>query len=305
MSNSKDLDQFYTKPEIAEYCVNKVKEYFDFDDFDLFLEPSAGNGSFYNLLPSNKEGVDLDPKISGIIKSDFFEYHPNCLFYHKILSIGNPPFGGNGRASGSLAIDFINKCLTYGPVAFILPISFNRPQMQTRVDKSASLIHCENLPTDSFTLDGKSFNVPCVLQIWVPWLDERNQRLEKFDPNHENFILYGHRANIEDVKPEEYDFVIRVWGEGSADFRIGKTLSKEQYENRDNKLGDFSVYYVVDKTEDKHVRGVFEQITYEDIKHYYGASPRLTAPILVHLYRRYENPALITKSSKPLALITK
>ena len=104
MSNSRKLDQFYTKPDIAKLCFSYVEKFYTIKNFDVILEPSAGTGSFYNLLPEDTRlGLDIDPKSDGIKCMNFFDYKihgPTCL------TIGNPPFGKNvavseaGTASG-------------------------------------------------------------------------------------------------------------------------------------------------------------------------------------------------------------
>ena len=73
------LDQFYTNPSIAKDCLDTLKNIKEvkYDSYDLYLEPSAGDGSFLNLLPAEKRvGLDLDPKIDEIIKLDFYSYKP-------------------------------------------------------------------------------------------------------------------------------------------------------------------------------------------------------------------------------------
>lgn len=58
------LDKFYTKPEIAFHCLEVLKSKVDFDSFELFLEPSAGNGSFLLQLPPEKRmGLDISLRI--------------------------------------------------------------------------------------------------------------------------------------------------------------------------------------------------------------------------------------------------
>jgi len=71
------LDQFYTRDDIAKKYYEIFKTYINIDEYDIILEPSAGKGSFFKLLPNNKrEGLDLDPKYNNIIKQDFFTYKP-------------------------------------------------------------------------------------------------------------------------------------------------------------------------------------------------------------------------------------
>lgn len=74
------------------------------NDYDIHLEPSAGTGSFYNIMDKNKKlGLDIEPKTKDIHKIDFFDYKPEKD--KKYLVIGNPPFG----KISSLAVKFFNK----------------------------------------------------------------------------------------------------------------------------------------------------------------------------------------------------
>ena len=55
-SNDKayELDQYYTKKDIAQMCINTL----DLSSYDLVIEPSAGEGAFYNLINHpNKIGM--------------------------------------------------------------------------------------------------------------------------------------------------------------------------------------------------------------------------------------------------------
>ena len=72
------LDKFYTIPSIVELCINKVNEKYKLTNFDLIIEPSAGNGSFLLQLPNeNCIGFDISPENDKIIKQDFFEFNPH------------------------------------------------------------------------------------------------------------------------------------------------------------------------------------------------------------------------------------
>jgi hypothetical protein len=44
------LDKFYTNPGIAKHCLDVLGNHFGWDAWDLVVEPSAGNGSFYNQI---------------------------------------------------------------------------------------------------------------------------------------------------------------------------------------------------------------------------------------------------------------
>ena len=91
------LDKFYTIPSYSKKCIDKVFELYDKTGFDLIIEPSAGNGSFFNQLDcDNKIGIDISPENENIVKMDFFDYTPQPPI-NNILVIGNPPFGHSGE----------------------------------------------------------------------------------------------------------------------------------------------------------------------------------------------------------------
>ena len=72
------LDKFYTIPSYSKKCIDKVFELYDKTGFDLIIEPSAGNGSFFNQLDcDNKIGIDISPENENIVKMDFFDYTPH------------------------------------------------------------------------------------------------------------------------------------------------------------------------------------------------------------------------------------
>jgi predicted RNA methylase len=129
MSNkSKDLDKFYTHPDIAKKFVDIIDNIFPLKNFDLILEPSAGNGNILQYLPENSIGLDIEPEAENIIKQDFFEYQSpyDPIFNNiKIACIGNPPFGSGYM--NPLAKAFFNHAATFSDlIAFIVPAKWNR-----------------------------------------------------------------------------------------------------------------------------------------------------------------------------------
>jgi hypothetical protein len=61
--NKNKLDQFYTNKNIALKCYNKLNEIIDLNKFDKHLEPSAGSGSFFNIMDNTRKiGIDIEPK---------------------------------------------------------------------------------------------------------------------------------------------------------------------------------------------------------------------------------------------------
>lgn len=162
--SARQLDQFYTSPQIAQRCFEKLLEKLDSDIKDtLFIEPSAGDGAFSDLL-LNKcsfEALDIDPKKEYIKRQDFFQFEAPS--HSRIVVVGNPPFGKNS----SLALRFFNKSAEFAHlIAFVLPATFKKMSLQNKMDMNFHLIHEEDTPSNSFIFEGNSYDVPCVFQIW-------------------------------------------------------------------------------------------------------------------------------------------
>jgi hypothetical protein len=76
---------------------------------------------------------------------------------------GNPPFG----RQCSLANQFIKHAAKAASViAFILPLSFTKPSMQRAFPLTFHLEESWILPKNSFLVDNKPYDVPCVFQVW-------------------------------------------------------------------------------------------------------------------------------------------
>ena len=166
----KTIDKFYTSPFIVNECISFIKQYINIHEDDLCIEPSAGNGSFMNgIMSLFKKFIfyDLEPENDVIIKQDYLEFDYNTIITNpnsKIHIIGNPPFG----RQSSLAIKFIKKSCEYcDSVSFILPKSFKKDSLKKHYPKNFHLIHEYDLPKNSFMVDKKEYDVPCVFQIWI------------------------------------------------------------------------------------------------------------------------------------------
>ena len=154
------LDQFYTNDDVVDSCISTI----EFDDYDITIEPSAGDGAFYNKITGEKIGIDLDPKVDGLIQQDYLKFDRFIFTDKKILVIGNPPFGKNS----SLAVKFFNHSAVFADtIAFILPRTFRKTSVINRLPKEFNLELENILPSKSFHLpDGTNYSVPCVWQIW-------------------------------------------------------------------------------------------------------------------------------------------
>ena len=201
-------DQFYTNIDVANDCYKILKKYVNLDRYDIHLEPSAGSGSFYNIMDANKRyGIDIDPKIEGIVKKDFFDYkYDNSKTY---LVIGNPPFG----KISSLAIKFFNYCAKFSDcIAFIIPRTFKRVSVQNRLDLNFKLIYNIDLPTKPCCFTPK-MDAKCCFQIWIKTDTPRNIII--YDKSHIDFdfLKLGPKdKNNQPTPPKNADFVVKAYG---------------------------------------------------------------------------------------------
>lgn len=182
------FDKFYTKKEIAKECISHL----NLKEYKTIIEPSAGNGSFSNLLPKHKIALDLFPECDSIIKQDFLKFNLSENCEKPILTIGNPPFGRNG----SLALTFIKKASSFSDtIAFILPKSFKKNSFYDKIPLLFWKTLEIDLPENSFLFDNQNVDIPCVFQIYQKSnkLREKDKRPTK--SNFFNFVKKEH-ANL-------------------------------------------------------------------------------------------------------------
>lgn len=165
------LDQFFTRPAIAKACWESLCKFMQSDGANIsnykFVEPGAGLGSFYDLLPKNRRvGIDLVRFRPKFIQKDFLTWSPRKNGY-SYACVGNPPFGYRAW----LALAFLNHAAKFSNyVGFILPMAFQsrgKSNVQDRV-KGLHLAHSSPLPADSFIdVNGNSLKVNVLWQIWT------------------------------------------------------------------------------------------------------------------------------------------
>lgn len=168
--NSVSLDQFYTSPIVAKKYFNLTCDFLKKRKIDLndciFIEPSAGNGSFFNLLPKhNRIGLDLMPMHNGIKQADFLDWKMEKT-NKKVIFIGNPPFGYRSW----LALLFMNHAAEFADfICFILPMAFQsegKGSPKNRVN-GMKLTYSEIVPKNSFfEPNGSSCKINALFQIW-------------------------------------------------------------------------------------------------------------------------------------------
>jgi len=173
-----EWDKYYTNRDIALECIQTID-----DDYDLWLEPSAGNGSFLHQIQGTKLGLDIAPDAEDVVEQDFYTWTPNG-FPCSICTIGNPPFGANSKD----AIAFFKRAAKFSAcIAFIVPLSWTKRSVQNRLPLTWSIETEWILPPNIFKRVAKNgnlvdFSYPCVWQVWKPCKIKRRRplRLSKY-----------------------------------------------------------------------------------------------------------------------------
>lgn len=165
--SSKQKDQFFTPVKTAKYCFdlfcNEIHK-FDENEKDFrFIEPSAGDGNFLKVLPSNTIAMDIEPKHIDVIEKDYLDWKPTKK--DRFVVFGNPPFGLRGHT----ALKFINHSYEFAEyVCFILPQLFEsdgKGVPRKRV-KGFNLIYSEKLETNFYEPDNNELTINTIFQIW-------------------------------------------------------------------------------------------------------------------------------------------
>jgi len=187
----KDKDQFFTSSEISLYCYNKFLEIMKKNKINLnkyiYIEPSAGDGSFTKILPKNSINMDIEPRNIDIIQRDFLDWMPENN-KNKYITFGNPPFG----LRGNLALRFINHSAKFSDhLCFLLPPLFEsdgKGSPRKRINEY-NLIYSEKITTLFKYPDGNRIKINVVLQIWSKIITNNIYKLNKI--NNKSFSIYS------------------------------------------------------------------------------------------------------------------
>ena len=223
------LDQFYTKETIAKLCwshlIETIPSSIEKNIKDLFfLEPSAGKGAFYKLMPEQRRiGMDLEPKCDGVKLQDFLKILKIEFESHNTVVVGNPPFGKRGH----LAVVFFNHsaCLAE-TVAFIVPVIFRKFMIHKKLDSRMKFISKLELPKESFEFDdGKPYSVNTEFQIWTRLPCSREDMRESKAPPicHKDFQMWQYNNTPEALKVFKNDFDFAVPSQGWQDYSRRET----------------------------------------------------------------------------------
>jgi len=226
------LGQFYTKSEVAGACwahFTNTLSTLNRNLSDLFfVEPAAGTGAFYNLLPSKKRfGIDLVPKYKDVKRQDFFKVTDLPSVPQDTVVIGNPPFGKRGK----LAIAFFNHAAHLADIiAFIVPVNFRKFTTHKQLDPSMRFISKLSLPRDAFYLHtGKSYSVNTEFQIWTR-LASPHPDMRQYKPlpiRHKDFQIWQYNNTPDALKVFQNPFDFAVPCQGWQDYSRRETDKKQ------------------------------------------------------------------------------
>ena len=223
-STAKELDQFYTRSDVAEHCCRILEEKFGRDFFSgkKFLEPSAGTGAFVSACrrvfgdDADIRFYDIDPKFEGTVRADFLK---KKIRNRHLVTIGNPPFG----QKSSLAIDFFNHASENSDIiAFVVPVQFEKFSVQRHLSSRFRLIHSERLDSNSFIHAGSEYSVRCVFQIWTTLDIGEDLRIREAPPtkhpDFELFIYNNSKYSLKYFDKKKYGWSFAVPRQGYYDY---------------------------------------------------------------------------------------
>lgn len=165
--SSKEKDQFFTPVDTVVNCfkifTDVIKSFGENSTDFKYIEPSAGDGRFLEVLPSDTIALDIEPRHPSVINADYLDWFPNEK--NKFVVFGNPPFGLRGHT----ALKFINHSYEFAEyVCFILPQLFEsdgKGVPRKRV-KGYNLIHSTKLLSNFYEPCGNSIKINTIFQIW-------------------------------------------------------------------------------------------------------------------------------------------
>ncbi|MCG8624579.1 MAG: hypothetical protein MJE68_21615 [Proteobacteria bacterium] len=210
------LDQFYTNPAYAKECYDVLLAYLpkDMAEKAYFIDPSAGDGVFYDLLPAGRRaGVDVAPAHNRIKQADFLKWKPSRGTKPNRIVIGNPPFGKRGN----LALQFLCHASEIADTtALILPMCFSKHALQSKLPTDLRLLKQHDLKREAFRLpNGKPYKVKTEFQIWSRVIDGENFRQLEAEPiDHPDFDMYQYNNTKEalSVFDKKFNFAVPCQG---------------------------------------------------------------------------------------------
>ncbi len=172
-----NLDRFFTRPAVAQDCWAALLDVMGADNAETdsykFVEPAAGEGAFYDLLPEDRRiGIEIVPGRTEFETADFLKWKPP-MNGRRLVVVGNPPFGYRAW----LALAFVNHAATFADyIGLILPMAFQSDGKGSPKHRvvGAELVDMRSLPSDAFvTAAGQPAGVNALWQVWRRGVNNR------------------------------------------------------------------------------------------------------------------------------------
>ena len=188
--STKEKDQFFTPVETALNCFNifidLIKTFGENSNDFKYIEPSAGDGRFLQVLPVDTIALDIEPRHPSIINADYLKWQP--IEKKKFVVFGNPPFGLRGHT----ALKFINHSFNFADyVCFILPQLFEsdgKGVPRKRV-KGYNLIYSTKMLNDFYEPCGNRIKINTIFQIWSKY--HNNKFYDIIDYTNDKMKIYS------------------------------------------------------------------------------------------------------------------
>ena len=226
------LDQIYTKPAVAERCFGFLLETLGSlpdlrHDRLFFVEPSAGEGSFLDLMPPDRRvGIDIDPQRAGIIRHDFltWDFETAINDPRQTVAVGNPPFGHRSR----LAIRFFNRAAEMAStIAFVVPVQFRKYSVHKNLRSGFQWIATMDLPSPAFyTRFEPDYRLNAEFQIWTREANHGFEDMRLLSPpaiRHADFEMWQYNNTPAALKVFDLDFDFAVPRQGYQDYSRRET----------------------------------------------------------------------------------
>lgn len=219
-------DKYYTDPELAEYCVKRMREIIGEENITEYIEPSAGAGVFLDYFDKPFRAFDVKPEDTRIIKADWREV--NIDYKPGRCVIGNPPFGRRN----TLAVQFYKKAIQVGDyIGFILPISQLKNNQQMY---EFDLVSSDDLGVREYS--GRKIH--CCYNIYRRPANGLNKKKTYKLKDVEIKEFRSKKKSLEST--EEFDLRICFWGaamgkvvkaKGTYSHEMGIKILNEKYKN--------------------------------------------------------------------------
>ncbi|MYB45734.1 MAG: hypothetical protein F4X74_12435 [Acidimicrobiia bacterium] len=226
------LDQIYTKPAVAERCVRFLSEALGGlrdlrPDRVFYVEPSAGEGCFLDLLPAGRRiGIDIEPRQAGIVRDDFLTWPFESAIEdpRQTVVVGNPPFGHRSR----LAIRFFNRAAAMAnTIAFVVPVQFRKYSVHKNLRPGFRWIAAMELDGPAFyTRAYPDYRLNAEFQVWTRETNHDFEDMRLLRPpaiRHADFEMWQYNNTPGALKVFDHDFDFAVPRQGYQDYSRRET----------------------------------------------------------------------------------